>query len=99
MSATTVPPGYTAAPVLPEILPSPKERGRVMGFINRHPTIVVGGVLVATMVLLAILAPYLGTKDPTALAPAKRTRPPSELYWFGTDMLGRDVYSLSLIHI
>jgi len=93
LSATTVPPGYTAAPVLPEILPSPKERGRVMGFINRHPTIVVGGVLVATMVLIAILAPYLGTKDPTALAPAKRTRPPSELYWFGTDMLGRDVYS------
>ncbi len=93
MSATTVPPGYTAAPVLPEILPSPKERGRVMGFINRHPTIVVGGVLVAIMVLIAILAPYLGTKDPTALAPAKRTRPPSELYWFGTDMLGRDVYS------
>ncbi len=93
MSATTVPPGYTAAPVLPEILPTPKERGRIMGFINRHPTIVVGGVLVALMVLIAILAPYLGTKDPTALAPAKRTRPPSELYWFGTDMLGRDVYS------
>ena len=93
MSATTVPPGYTAAPVLAEILPTPKERGRVMGFINRHPTIVVGGVLVALMVLIAILAPYLGTKDPTSLAPAKRTRPPSELYWFGTDMLGRDVYS------
>ena len=38
----------TAAPVLPEILPTPKERGRVMGFINRHPTIVVGGVLLFT---------------------------------------------------
>jgi peptide/nickel transport system permease protein len=31
--------------------------------------------------------------DPTALAPAKRLRPPSETYWFGTDMLGRDIYS------
>ncbi len=45
------------------------------------------------MVLIAILAPYLGTVDPTALAPARRTRPPSAEYWFGTDMLGRDVYS------
>jgi peptide/nickel transport system permease protein len=31
--------------------------------------------------------------DPTALAPARRTRPPSAQWWFGTDMLGRDVYS------
>jgi peptide/nickel transport system permease protein len=93
LSATYLPTGYTAAPVLPEILPTPKERGRVMGFIHRHPTIVIGGVLVALMVLIAILAPFLFTQDPTALAPAKRTRPPSQLYWFGTDMLGRDVYS------
>jgi peptide/nickel transport system permease protein len=85
--------GYTAAPVLPNVLPVPKERGRVAGFIYRHPTIVVGGVLVGLMILMAILAPYLWTKDPTALAPAKRTREPSALYWFGTDMLGRDVYS------
>ena len=45
------------------------------------------------MVLIAIFAPYLGTVDPTALAPAQRTRAPSAQYWFGTDMLGRDVYS------
>ena len=45
------------------------------------------------MILIAIFAPCLGTVDPTALAPAKRTREPSALYWFGTDMLGRDVYS------
>ena len=45
------------------------------------------------MVLIAIFAPYLGTVDPTALAPAKRTREPSAQFWFGTDMLGRDVYS------
>jgi peptide/nickel transport system permease protein len=64
-----------------------------MGFIYRHPTIVIGGILLAIMAFIAVFAPYLGTKDPTALAPARRTREPSALYWFGTDMLGRDVYS------
>ena len=93
MSDTSLHGAYMAAIVLPEILPSPKERGRVMGFVHRHPTIVIGGVLVLIMVLIAVLAPYLFTKDPTALAPSKRTREPSALYWFGTDMLGRDVYS------
>lgn len=94
MSATTAPDyQYTAAPVLPDVLPPAKQRGRVMGFIHRHPTIAVGGALVVLMVLIAIFAPFLFTKDPTALAPARRTREPSALYWFGTDMLGRDVYS------
>ena len=87
------PGGYREAPVLPDVLPAPKERGKVMGFIYRHPTIVVGGTLVGIMILMALLAPFLGTKDPTALAPARRTREPSAQYWFGTDMLGRDVYS------
>ena len=84
---------FAAAPDLPAILPVPKERGRIAGFIYRHPTICVGGFLVGLMIFIAIFAPYLGTTDPTALAPAKRTREPSALYWFGTDMLGRDVYS------
>jgi len=45
------------------------------------------------MICIAIFAPWLGTVDPTALAPAKRLREPSAVYWFGTDMLGRDIYS------
>src|SRR5262249_58146253 len=45
------------------------------------------------MLLIAVFAPWLGTVDPTALAPARRTREPSGAFWFGTDMLGRDVYS------
>jgi peptide/nickel transport system permease protein len=85
--------GHAAAPALPDVLPEPKQRGRIMGALYRHPTIVLGGTVVGIMILIAIFAPYLATVDPTALAPAKRTRPPSELYWFGTDMLGRDVYS------
>jgi len=45
------------------------------------------------MIAVAILAPWLGTVDPQSVAPIKRLRPPSSQYWFGTDMLGRDVYS------
>jgi len=93
MSSATTTREYTAAPALPDVLPPAKQRGRVMTFVRRHPTIVLGGALLLVMILIAILAPYLGTVDPTALAPAKRTREPSAQYWFGTDMLGRDVYS------
>jgi len=84
---------YLAAPALPDVLPPRKARGRAMLFIYRHPAIFWGGLLLGLIVLIAALAPYLFTVDPTALAPAKRTRAPSALYWFGTDMLGRDIYS------
>jgi peptide/nickel transport system permease protein len=93
LSSATTTPGFAAAPALADVLPPAKQRGKVMTFVRRHPTIVAGGVLLGIMFLIAILAPWLGTVDPTALAPAKRTREPSALYWFGTDMLGRDVYS------
>jgi peptide/nickel transport system permease protein len=82
-----------AAPTLADVLPPVKQRGRAATFVRRNPTIVVGGSLLLIMVLIAIFAPYLGTVDPTALAPAKRTRAPSAQFWFGSDMLGRDVYS------
>jgi peptide/nickel transport system permease protein len=92
-TATTTQSGYTAAPALDDVLPPPKQRGRAMSFVHRHPTIVLGGALLLIMILIAILAPWLGTVDPTALAPARRTREPSAQFWFGSDMLGRDVYS------
>jgi peptide/nickel transport system permease protein len=103
--------GHAAAPELAEVLPPRKQRGRVGMFIWRHPTIAAGGFLLALILAIAIFAPWLGTVDPTALAPARRTRPPPDVldwlgywfaggarppavqYWFGSDMLGRDVYS------
>jgi peptide/nickel transport system permease protein len=85
--------GYAAAAPLPDVLPAIKPRKGVIGFLRRNPTMAVGGFLLLLMVFVAVFAPLLWTADPTALAPAKRTREPSALYWFGTDMLGRDVYS------
>jgi peptide/nickel transport system permease protein len=93
MSAFIVPPGIAIAAPLPDILPDVKPRRGVLGFLRRYPTIAIGGGLLLVMLCIAIFAPFLFTRDPRALAPALRTREPSAQWWFGTDMLGRDVYS------
>ena len=61
--------------------------------LRRHPTAIVGAVVLVAMVLIALLAPWLATVDPQAISPIQRLRQPSTEHWFGTDMLGRDVYS------
>jgi peptide/nickel transport system permease protein len=88
-----LPAGSSAAAAMPDVLPPVKVRRGLARFIYRYPTIAFGGALLILMLLIAALAPYLGTVDPTALAPAKRTRDPSAEYWFGSDMFGRDIYS------
>ena len=60
---------------------------------RRHPTAIAGAIVLLLMVVVAVAAPWLGTTDPLALSPIKRLRAPGAEYWFGTDMLGRDVYS------
>jgi peptide/nickel transport system permease protein len=92
-SSATVPPGLAIAQALPDLLAPVKVRRGAVGFLRNNLTVTIGGVLLLVLVLIGIFAPYLGTVDPTALAPAKRLRAPSELYWFGTDALGRDIYS------
>lgn len=74
------------------IAPTPRRKG-LFGFARRHPTIAIGAVLLLILVLIAVFASWLGTVDPSAISPARRSRMPSAEHWFGTDMLGRDVYS------
>jgi len=74
----------------------PARESRVWRYIRRNPTIVIGAALLVLMIAIAILAPWLGTVDPQALAPVRRLKWPSAQYWFGTDMLGRDVYSRTI---
>ncbi|WP_370688710.1 ABC transporter permease [Roseomonas sp. GC11] len=99
MSTSILPPGAVspegvakAAP-MPDIMAPKKARKGFLGYLLRYPTIGIGGFLLLLMLCVAVFAPLLWTTDPTALAPALRTRAPSERFWFGTDMLGRDVYS------
>jgi peptide/nickel transport system permease protein len=88
-----IPPGLAIARQLPDLMLPAKVRRGVLGFLRNNPTVAIGGVLLLILILIGIFAPYLGTVDPTAIAPAKRTRAPSADFWFGTDLLGRDIYS------
>jgi peptide/nickel transport system permease protein len=92
-AAAMTPERIAAAPAMGDLFPPVKARRGLLGFARRHPAIALGGTLVVAMLAIALFAPWLGTVDPTALAPARRTRPPSAAFWFGTDMLGRDIYS------
>jgi peptide/nickel transport system permease protein len=73
----------------------------------RNPAVIFGGAILLIMVAIAVLAPFLGTVDPTRIDPAARNKKPGteityrldngtsfkhEAY-MGTDTLGRDVYS------
>ena len=87
-----VPPALAATPE-PGVAPLLGRATRFRRYLRRHPAVAIGGSLLVLMALIGIFAPLLWTVDPTAIATSRRTRVPSELYWFGTDMLGRDIYS------
>ncbi|MER9158369.1 ABC transporter permease [Mesorhizobium sp. M0778] len=62
---------------------------------RRHPLALVGGGLLALLIILALAAPlYAG--DPVNMDPFKRLQPPSAEMWFGSDNLGRDVFARTI---
>lgn len=61
--------------------------------IRRSVAISVGGVVLASVVFVALLAPVLATHDPIANSLVERLQPPSRAHLFGTDDFGRDVWS------
>ncbi|HEY0294209.1 MAG TPA: ABC transporter permease [Bordetella sp.] len=61
--------------------------------LRKHPTLILGVALLVVMAVIALAAPWLATHSPTAISPLTRMKPPSAQHYFGTDALGRDVYS------
>ena len=73
----------------------------------RNPMVIIGGSILLVMLAIAILAPFLGTVDPTRIDPASLNKKPGteitmrlddgqtvkRVAIMGTDSLGRDVYS------
>lgn len=66
--------------------------GPITGLLRR-PGVIVALAVVAFAILTAIVPSLFATYDPTATAPAVRLQPPGLQHWFGTDELGRDLYS------
>ncbi len=71
----------------------PRWRSRTLHFVRDNPLGAVGALLVGLLVVVAIFAPQLATHDPYALGTGLRLSAPSSAHLFGTDDLGRDVYS------
>jgi peptide/nickel transport system permease protein len=83
------------------------KRKSLWALAARNPAVIFGSVILLVMVAIAVLAPYLGTVDPTRIDPAARNKKPGteitlrlddgtqvkRVAIFGTDSLGRDVYS------
>ncbi len=73
----------------------------------RNPAVLIGGIVLALLTLISVLAPMLGTTDPTMLDPGNRDLLPGvsgevttlagetfpHTFWMGTDSYGRDIYS------
>ncbi|MBB4282093.1 MULTISPECIES: ABC transporter permease [Agrobacterium tumefaciens complex] len=68
-------------------------------FIRRllkRKTVAAGLIVLLVFVLLAVFAPMIAPYSPSKLSIVNRLKPPSELYWFGTDEFGRDVFSRTI---
>ncbi|KGD96444.1 ABC transporter permease [Rhizobium sp. YS-1r] len=76
--------------------PAVSERGKFLRRLLRRRTVAAGVIVLTIFVLLAILAPWIAPYSPSKLSIVNRLKPPSEIFWFGTDEFGRDVFSRTI---
>jgi peptide/nickel transport system permease protein len=75
-----------------------RERLRVMRYtLAENPVNMLAVVLFCLLVMTAVLGPALAPQDPLATKAQYALQAPSARYWFGTDQLGRDVFSRVLV--
>jgi peptide/nickel transport system permease protein len=70
--------------------PLPSRRWR---WLRKHPTLIIGALLLIAVAAISLAAPWIATHDPQDLDPMARMLGPSAEHYFGTDALGRDVFS------
>jgi peptide/nickel transport system permease protein len=81
-----------SVPAVPIKVRSWQRRGPLASAAWRHPLAIAGLVIAGAWIFIAIFAPWLAPHDPLAQS-ASSFVPPSWGHFFGTDELGRDVFS------
>jgi peptide/nickel transport system permease protein len=84
--SSVLPPVATPTADAPFVLPR-------LHWVRKHPTLVIGALLLIVIAVLSIGAPWIASVDPQDMDPLARMQPPSAEHYFGTDALGRDVFS------
>ena len=94
MTAVTLHPTPLAAP--PRFAGA-RAAAAYLGTVTRHlagnPSSAFGLVVIAALFVLALFAPLIATQNPYAQDLAATLQPPSAAHFFGTDEVGRDVFS------
>jgi len=65
--------------------------------LGENPVTLAAVTLFALFVLMALFGPALVPYDPLASDSAAALKPPSAAHWFGTDALGRDIFSRTVV--
>jgi peptide/nickel transport system permease protein len=68
-------------------------KSALLAKLFRRRVVLAGAAILVGVALVALLAPWLAPYDPMALKVLDRLQSPRATHWFGTDELGRDVFS------
>lgn len=77
--------------VISRFLSSLKELARF------SPVAAIGGTVILVLLLVGLFAPFIITHNPDAIELKAKLKPPSTEHYFGTDDLGRDIFSRTVI--
>jgi peptide/nickel transport system permease protein len=65
--------------------------------LSENPVTLMASALFLAFILMALFGPLLVPYDPLASDTAVALKPPSAAHWFGTDALGRDIFSRTVV--
>src|SRR6202158_5215288 len=73
--------------------PSRSPTAILVGKLFRRKLVLAGAAILVVLTLLAVFAPWITPYGPMAMKISDRLQSPRLAHWFGTDELGRDVFS------